>query len=71
VRNCCARSLDGTRDLLTFLLGSARGAGVSVVFANDNKGRWDSDLGDLVRRVLAGPGGGLLRELAPLPGERS
>ena len=63
-------SLAERHDKLTTLLGSARGAGVPVVFANDNKGRWDSDLGDLVRRVLAGPGGGLMGDLVPLPGER-
>jgi nicotinamidase-related amidase len=63
-------SLAARHDGLTSLLGSARGAGTPVVFANDNKGRWDSDLRDLVRRVLAGPGGELMGELVPLPGER-
>jgi len=63
-------SLAGRHDKFTCLLKSARGAGTPVVFANDNKGRWDSDLRDLVRRVLAGPGGGLMRELVPVPGER-
>jgi len=63
-------SLAARHDGLTSLLGSARGAGTPVVFANDNKGRWDSDLRDLVRRVLAGPGGALMGELVPLPGER-
>ncbi|HYH61998.1 MAG TPA: isochorismatase family cysteine hydrolase [Solirubrobacterales bacterium] len=55
---------------LVSLLASARGAGTAIVFANDNKGRWDSDLHALIRQALAGPGGALMHALVPLPGER-
>jgi nicotinamidase-related amidase len=52
------------------LLSEARAAGVPVVFANDNKGVWDSDVNRLVQRALSGPGGSLLDDLLPRPGER-
>jgi len=51
-------------------LERARGAGVPVVYANDNVGIWDGDAPALVRRALAGPGGDVLRPLVPREGER-
>jgi len=64
------RSLAERHGGLVSLLASARRAGIPIVFANDNKGRWDSDLQHLIGRALAGPGGALVNDLVPLPGER-
>lgn len=57
-------------DQMASLLSEARAAGVPVVFANDNKGVWDSDVNRLVQRALSGPGGSLLDDLLPRSGER-
>jgi nicotinamidase-related amidase len=57
-------------DRMASLLSEARAAEVPVVFANDNKGVWDADVNRLIQRALAGPGGSLLGELLPKPGER-
>ena len=64
------RSLAGRHERLTSLLRSARASGVPIVYANDNKGLWDSDVHDLVHRALAGPGADLIRELIPASGDR-
>jgi nicotinamidase-related amidase len=39
-------------DRLAVLAGRARRAGVPVIYANDNFGRWRSDFGSLLARVL-------------------
>ena len=57
-------------DQMASLLSEGRAAEVPVVFANDNKGAWDADVNGLVQRALSGPGGPLLGDLLPRPGER-
>ena len=66
---------DGDRLLASFrerlpgfrrALDDARARGIPVVYANDAQGRW-SDAPALVRDALAGPGGDVMRELAPRP----
>ena len=50
---------------------AGRAAGIPVVYANDQLGRWDSDAPGLVRATLAaGPGGELIAPLTPAPGDR-
>jgi nicotinamidase-related amidase len=52
-------------------LTEARGAGVPVVYANDNHGVWDGDAPRLVRHAIEeGRGGELVAEIAPLERER-
>jgi len=63
-------SLSERQPALVQLLGRARGFGAPVVFANDNKGIWDGDATRLIRAALAGPGGALLRQVAPRADER-
>ena len=55
---------------LVRVLERARGAGVPVVYANDNVGVWDGDAAGLVRAAVAGPGGELVAAIAPKPGDR-
>ena len=50
-------------------LREAREARTPVVFANDTSGVWDGDARRLVERALVGPGGDVLRALAPIDGE--
>lgn len=50
-------------------LGTARAAGVPVVWVNEPLGRWDADAPALVRESLAGPGGDALAELTPADGD--
>jgi nicotinamidase-related amidase len=64
------RSLAERHEKLAALLSEARERGVPIVFANDTKGQWNSDVRELVRRALAGPGGDLIRALVPESGER-
>lgn len=49
------------------LKASARAAGIPVIYANDNFGRWQSDAGSLVKRCTRPrlPGAGLVMRLAP------
>jgi len=47
----------------------ARADELPVLYVNDANGRWDSDASALVAEALAGPGGDVLREIAPKPGE--
>jgi len=70
---------DGERLLASFrerlsgfeeLLERSRTNGVPVVYANDSAGRWDSDAPGLVEAALEGPGGDVVRALAPRDGER-
>jgi nicotinamidase-related amidase len=52
------------------VIASARQAGVPLVYVNDDFGRWDSDLPQLVADVAAGRGGDVVRPLLPDKGER-
>jgi len=56
-------------DRLASLLARARRAGVPIIYANDNFGRWRSDFGSLLRRCLAEPvrGRPLVERLRPDP----
>ena len=56
--------------VLTLLLERARKAGIPIVFANDNKGVWDGDVGQLIERALRGSGGELVRAVVPRSDER-
>src|SRR5689334_9462367 len=47
----------------------AREAGVPVIFVNDDRDRWDSDAPALAREAAAGPGGDVLGDLLPRPGD--
>jgi nicotinamidase-related amidase len=51
-------------------LAGARSAGTPLIYANDSQGRWDSDAPGLVEAARAGPGGDVVRVLAPHPGEQ-
>jgi nicotinamidase-related amidase len=42
-----------------------REAGVPVIYANDNRGRWRSDFRQVVEWSLQGPGAGITRALMP------
>ena len=48
---------------------AARAAGVSVVYANDEGGSWQSDAPHVVQAALRGRGGELLEGLVPAAGE--
>ena len=69
---------DGERLLASFrerhagfvaALEQARAEGLSVVYANDNFGRWDGDAPRLLREAVAGPGGELVEALEWREGE--
>jgi nicotinamidase-related amidase len=47
----------------------ARQNGIPLVYANDNWGRWDSNVARLVEEALAGPGADLVEAVAPRPGD--
>jgi nicotinamidase-related amidase len=52
-------------------LSRARAAGIPVVYANDNAGRWDSDAPALVRAAVEdGRGGDVVEAVAPQRGDR-
>ena len=51
------------------VLESARAAGVSPVYVNDERGRWRSDAPGLIREALAGKSGKLIAPLAPAAGD--
>ena len=55
---------------LVELLLRVRAAGTPVVYANDNRGVWDGDARRLVDEAVSGPGGDLVREIAPGPNEQ-
>jgi nicotinamidase-related amidase len=71
---------DGTRLLESFaerhpalvkVLDHARRSDTPIVFANDSRGPWDSHVAPrLIERALNGPGGALVRDIAPRAGER-
>jgi len=48
---------------------TAREAGVPVIYVNDDRDRWDSDAPALAREAADGPGGDVIRELLPRPGD--
>jgi nicotinamidase-related amidase len=47
----------------------ARNDGVPVIYANDDRDRWDSDAPALARDAADGPGGEIIRRLLPQPGD--
>jgi nicotinamidase-related amidase len=51
-------------------LERARGAGVPVVYVNDDRAHWDGDGPRLVHEALAGRGGDVIALLAPQEGDR-
>ena len=51
------------------VLGAARRAGIPVIYVNDDRDRWDSDAPALAREAADGPGGNVIRELLPRPGD--
>ena len=51
-------------------LRESRDAGVPVVYANDDFGRWSGDASQLVRSAVEGKGGDLVRGLAPQEHDR-
>ena len=55
---------------LVAALGSARSAGIPVIYANDNDGVWDGDAPRLVRKAVAGRGGERVAAIAPQEGDR-
>ena len=55
---------------LAELLERARFNETPIVYANDNKGKWDGDVSRLVKRALTGPGGMLIRDVVPQAGDR-
>jgi nicotinamidase-related amidase len=48
---------------------AARGAGVPVIYVNDDRDRWDSDAPALAREAADGPGGDIIRGLLPQEGD--
>lgn len=48
---------------------AAREAGVTVIYVNDDRDRWDGDAPALSREAADGPGGDVIRELLPRPGD--
>jgi nicotinamidase-related amidase len=48
---------------------TAREVGVPVIYVNDDRDRWDSDAPALAREAADGPGGDVIRELLPRPGD--
>ena len=51
------------------LLTTARRAGVPVIYVNDDGDRWDSDAPALAREAANGPGGEIVQQLLPRPGD--
>src|SRR5204862_1161713 len=49
------------------LKARAREAGIPVIYANDNFGRWRSNFEDVVRHCLEAPGRPLAERLPPAP----
>jgi nicotinamidase-related amidase len=48
---------------------TAREAGVPVIYVNDDRDRWDSDAPALAREAADGPGGDVIHDLLPRPGD--
>jgi nicotinamidase-related amidase len=65
------RSYRRAHETLKAAIDRAHGAGVAVVYANENFGTWDGDVQRLVRHAIEeGRGGELVEEIAPGPGDR-
>jgi nicotinamidase-related amidase len=64
------RSFRDRHRALVASIDSARFSNVPVIYAQDNDGIWDGDGLGLVRRALAGNGGGLVAAIAPRDGDR-
>jgi nicotinamidase-related amidase len=69
---------DGERLLASFrerapnmrrAIDTARGAGVPIVYVNDEGGGWRSDASALIRKAVNGAGGELIRPLVPQAGD--
>jgi nicotinamidase-related amidase len=55
---------------MTQTIADAREQGISIVYVNDERGRWDSDAPALIRAALErGRGGEIVQRLAPRPGD--
>ena len=63
------RSFRERVDTMEAALDRARGAGVPVVYVNDANGAWDGDAPGHVRRAVEGPGGDVVRRIAPRDGD--
>jgi nicotinamidase-related amidase len=50
-------------------IATARESGVPVIYVNDDRDRWDSDAPALAREAANGPGGEVIRQLLPRPGD--
>ena len=55
---------------MAWAIAQAREAGIPVVYVNDDRDRWDSDAPGLVREAASGPGGDVIRQIAPREGDR-
>lgn len=64
------RSFETAQPHMLRALADARAAGTPVVYANDTKGHWHGDRNLLLERALDGPGGDLIRPLAPAADDR-
>jgi nicotinamidase-related amidase len=65
------RSFRRRHPALVAALERARGEGVPVIYANDNRGLWDGDAPALVRQTIAeGRAGDLVAAIAPTAGDR-
>lgn len=50
-------------------IATARESGVPVIYVNDDRDRWDSDAPALAREAANGPGGEVISQLLPRPGD--
>jgi nicotinamidase-related amidase len=55
---------------MTAAIDAARAGGFPVVYVNDDRDRWDSDAPSLAREAIDGPGGDVIQQLLPNPGDR-
>jgi nicotinamidase-related amidase len=56
-------------DALREAIEAARAARIPVVYANDDRDRWDADAPALAREALAGPGGDVVGKVVPQQGD--
>jgi nicotinamidase-related amidase len=65
------RTFRARHEGLVAALDHARASGISVVYANDDWGRWDGNAPKLVRDAIEhGPAGGLIAAVQPQEGDR-
>jgi nicotinamidase-related amidase len=62
-------SVRSRADSLVATVRGVRAAGIPVVYANDDGGRFDGDGPGLVERALAGPAGDVIALVRPRPGD--